>query len=90
MVYERRLRHRELLNEGKLRRKFYTRHLVVVKKQVKSIRKYGIYQKLVFKTKGPYIVPEKATPSSYWLHRLPFGEGLGRPVRKVKTSASRM
>ena len=39
---------------------------------------------LAFKTKGTYQVPEKATPSSYWLQRLPFCEGLGRPGRKLK------
>ena len=34
---------------------------------MKSIRKYGIDQKLVFKTKGPNRVMGKATPYSYWI-----------------------
>ena len=49
MVYERRLRHGELRNKGKLMREFDIGELVEVRKQVKSIRKYGIDQKLVFK-----------------------------------------
>ena len=44
-------------------KEFDTGDLVVVSKQVKSRRKDGIAQKLVFKTKGPYIFLEKATPS---------------------------
>ena len=72
LVSERRLRHRELRNKGKLMREFDTGYLVVVSKQVNSSRKYGISQKLVFKTKVPYIVLEKATPSSFWLQSLPF------------------
>ena len=55
-----------------------------------SSRKDGVAHKLVFKIKGPYRILEKATPSSYWLHSLPFCEGLGRPGRKVKESAARM
>ena len=35
---------------------------MVVSKHVKSIRKDGLAQKLVFKTKGPYRFLEKATP----------------------------
>ena len=55
---------------------------------VSSIRKYGVAHKLVFKTKGPYRVLEKATPISYWLKRLTFCKGLGRPVIKGKKSAA--
>ena len=65
-------------------REFDTGDLLVVRKQVNSTIKDGKTQKLVFKTKGPYRVLEKATPSSYWLQSLPFCEGLGRPGRKVK------
>ena len=90
LVSDRSLRHREIGNKGNLVREFDTGNLVVVRKQVKSTRKYGIYHKLVFKTKGPYRVLDKATPSSYWVHNLPLCEGLGRPGRKVKESAARM
>ena len=90
LVSERSLIHRELQNKGNLMREFNTGDLVVVRKQVKSSRKDGIPHKLLFKTKGPYIVPEKTTPISYWLQRLPFCEGLGRPGIKVKESAARM
>ena len=55
--------HRELHNKAKSMRGFYTRDLVVVSKKVKSSSKNGIDQKLVFKTKGPYRVLEKAAPS---------------------------
>ena len=37
-------------------REFETGYIVVVMKQLKSIIKYRVSQKLVFKTKGPYIV----------------------------------
>ena len=84
LVYERRLRHKELRNKGKIMREFDTGYLVIVKKQMKSSRKVGIAQKVVFKTKVPYIFLEKDIPSSYWLKRLPFFEGLGRPIIKVK------
>ena len=78
------MKHRYLRNKGKYMREFYTGDLVVLRKQVKSSIKYGISQKLVFKTKGPYIFLEKATPFSYWIQRLPFCEGLGRPGRNLK------
>ena len=39
LVYERRLRHRELRNKGNLMREFYTGDLLLVRKQVKSSRK---------------------------------------------------
>ena len=71
-------------------RKFDTGYLVLVRKQVNSIRKYGISQTLVFKTKVAYRVLEKTTPKSYWLQCLPFCEGLGRHRRKVKELAARM
>ena len=63
---------------------------MIVRKQVKSSRKYGLAQKLVLKTKGPYRVLEKATSSSYWLQRLPCRECIGSPGRKVKESSARM
>ena len=56
LVSERRLRHREIRNKGKIMRNFDTGNLVVVRKKVKSSRKDGVYQKLVLKTKGPYRV----------------------------------
>ena len=57
---------------------------------MKPTGKYGVAQKTVFKTKGPYRVLDKATPRSYWLQRLHFFEGLGRPIIKVKESVARM
>ena len=44
-------------------REFYTGDTVVVTKQVRSSRKYGVAPKSLFKTKVPYRVPEKYTPS---------------------------
>ena len=64
----RRLKQRDLSNKGKLIREFDTGDIVVVRKQVKSIINYRVYPKLVFKTKLPYIVPEKATLDLYWLN----------------------
>ena len=61
-----------------------------VSKQVKSRRKYGIAQKLLFETKEPYRVLEKATPISYWIKCLLFVEGIGSHRRKVKESAASM
>ena len=57
---------------------------MVVRKQDNTSRKYGIYQKLVFRTKGPYRVLEKATLSSYCLQHFPFCEGLERNGIKLK------
>ena len=57
---------------------------------MKSIKKYWIAHKLVFKTKGTYMVLKKATPISYWLQILPIVEGLVRPGRKMKESSARM
>ena len=47
-------------------------------------------QKLLLKTKGTNMVLENVTPSSYWIQRFYFCEGLSRPGRKLKESASRM
>ena len=63
---------------------------MVVSKQVNSIRKDRVSQKLIFKTKGTYRVLKKATPISYWLQRLYFCEGLGSPVRKLMESTTSM
>ena len=49
LVSEKRLRNRDLSNKGKLMREFDTGDIVVVKKQVKSSRKYRVDQKLVQK-----------------------------------------
>ena len=51
LVSERRSRHRELYNKGKLKREFYTRDLVLVRKYIKSIRKDGIEHKLEIQNK---------------------------------------
>ena len=65
LVSKSRLRQRNQRNKRNLMRESDTRDLVVVSKQVKLRRKDGIAQKLVFKTKGPYIFLGKAKPSSY-------------------------
>ena len=90
LLSERKIRHRKILIKGNLMREFYTVDLVIVRNQVKSTRKYRLAQKLLFKTKRPYQVLEKATPNSYWLQSLPFCQGLGRPGIKLKYSAARM
>ena len=71
-------------------REFDTGDIVVVRKMVKTSINNGVSHKLLFKTKGPYIVLEKATSISYWLQSLPFGEVIGRPITKVTESADRM
>ena len=63
---------------------------MVLSKHVKSSINDRIAHKLLFKTKGPYIILEKATPSSYWLQRLTFCEGLVMPGRKVKEPSASM
>ena len=90
LISERRLRQRDLRNKGKLVREFDTGEIVVVKKQMNSTRNDGLSQKLVFKTKGPYRVLEKATPGSHFLRHLTFCEGLVRPGRKGKESVESM
>ena len=80
----------EICNKVNLMRGFYTGDLVVVRKQVKSIRKDGVSQKQVLKIKGTYRFLENAKLSSYWIQCLHFCEGLGRPRRKVRESASRI
>jgi hypothetical protein len=87
---ERRLRHRELKNEGITQRTFTAGDLVIVKKQVKSRAADGIAAKIVFKSCGPYRVLEPANPGSYWVQKLPFLEGLGVPGKRVKESTARM
>ena len=44
LVYERRLRYREIRNKGNLMREFDTGDLELVRKHVKSSRKYGVSQ----------------------------------------------
>ena len=51
LVSEMRLRHRNLSNKGKSVKEFYIEDLVLLSKQVKSSRKYGIAHKLVFNKK---------------------------------------
>ena len=63
---------------------------MVERKQIKSRINYGVEQKLLFKTKGPYIVLKKAIPNSYWLQCLNFCEGIGRHGIKVKESEASM
>ena len=53
LIYERRLRHRDLRNKGKLMREFDTGDIVVVRMQVKSTRKNGVSRILVFKQRDP-------------------------------------
>ena len=65
LVYLRRLSHRELLNKVKLLRELDTVYLMLVIKQVDLFIKYVVNQKLVFKTKEPYIFLEEATHISY-------------------------
>ena len=79
LVYERRLRHRELRKKVNPTREFYTGDIMILRKQAKSIIKDRISHKSVFKTKGLYRFLEKVTPISYWLNHLNFCEGLGRP-----------
>ena len=74
----------------KLMREFYIGYIAVVRKKANPSIKDQISQKLVFKTKGPYRVLEKATPISYWIQSFPFCEGLGWPGRKVKELAGSM
>ena len=82
--------HREMRNRGNLTREFDTGDIVVVHKQVKSIRKEGISKRLVFKAKVTYKILEKATTSLYWLQHLPFSGSLGRPRIKAKESEASM
>ena len=90
LASERRPRHRDLRNKGKLMRKFYTGDLVVLRKQVKPNIKYGVPHKLVFRTKGYYRFLENYKPRSYWLQRLNFCVVLGRPRRKAKEPVASM
>jgi hypothetical protein len=87
---ERRQRHIDIRNEGIKQRSFDTGDLVIVRKQVQSNASKGISAKLLFKTRGPYRVIEKITPSSYKIQRLPFCRGLGRPGRFCKENVARM
>ena len=77
-------------NKGNITREFEAGEIVILKKQVKSCRKYGLAQESSFITKGTYGVLEKASPSSYWLQRLKFFEGIGRNIIKVKESVTSM
>jgi hypothetical protein len=87
---ERRQRHIDLRNEGIKQRTFDPGDLVIVLKQVKSDTSKGISAKLLLKTRGPYRVIDKITPSSYRLQKLPFIRGLGRPGRFRKENVARM
>ena len=84
LVLERRIRHRELLNEYNLMREFGTGDIMFVSKQLNARGKYGVNQKLLLKTKVPYRVLEKDTPGSYWLQSFLFSEGLWSTRTKVK------
>ena len=52
LVYERSLRHSDLRFKVSIMREFDTWDLLILRRQVKSSRKYRIDHKLVFKTKG--------------------------------------
>ena len=56
LVYDRRLKHRELRTIGNLTREFDTGDIVVLRKEVKSIRKDGIAQKRI-QNKGTLQIP---------------------------------
>ena len=56
LVSERRLRHRDMLNKVKLTREFDMGDIVVVRNKEKLIRKDGVSQKLLLKTKETYRV----------------------------------
>ena len=90
MVSGKRLVQRRLHKKGKLIREFYTWDIFVVRKHVELSRKYGVSQKLVFKTRVSYRVIEKDTSGSYWINCLPFCEGLGILGWKVKVLTARM
>ncbi len=87
---ERRQRHIDIRNEGKKQRAFDIGDIVIVRKQVKSNKSKGISAKLLFKTRGPYRVIDKITPSSYKLQKLPFLKGLGKPGIFCKENVARM
>ena len=61
-----------MLNKVNLVRDFDTEYMVVLREQVNASRNYGVDHKLVFKTKGPYRVLDKATSRSYWVQGLTF------------------
>jgi hypothetical protein len=87
---ERRQRHADMRNEGIKQRMFDIGDLFIVRKQVKSNTSKGISAKPLFKTRGPYRVIDRITPSSYCLQKLPFPPGLGRPGRFCKENGARM
>ena len=53
LVSESRLRHREMHNKDKIVREFCKGDILVVRKQVKSNRKYRITKKIVLKKRDP-------------------------------------
>eukprot|EP00957_Ditylum_brightwellii_P030643 2322099-Ditylum_brightwellii.AAC.1 len=69
-------------NKGRSQRTFNTGDLVLVRKQVQSNATEGVSAKLLLRAKGPYRVLRPAGDSSYWLQKLPFCRGLGRPGRE--------
>jgi hypothetical protein len=87
---ERRQRHIDLRNDGKLSPSFSPGDVVIVRKQVQSRTAEGISAKLLFRTKGPYRVLEQISPSSYSVQKLPFLRGIGIPGKVQKENAARM
>ena len=67
LVSERRFRQRDICSKVNLVRDFDTGDILLVRKQVNSNINYRVYHKLALKTKGPYRLLEKSTPSSYWV-----------------------
>ena len=59
LVSESRLRHREMHNKDKIVREFCKGDILVVRKQVKSNRKYRITKKNSIKKKGTLRSPRK-------------------------------
>jgi (p)ppGpp synthase/HD superfamily hydrolase len=82
---ERRRRHRELMNNGRKQRTFKINDIVVVRKQVKS--KEGQPAKLTLRTKGPYIVIEKAGKNSYHIQKIPAIQSRTKRPGKLREEA---
>ena len=57
---------------------------------MKSIRREGVAHKLILKSKGSYILPEKGTLGLQCLKSFPFCEGLKISREQMKESTSRI
>ena len=90
LIAERRERHRELANSGKVPRTFNIGDLVIVRKQLQSDADKGAPAKQRFRWKGIYKVLEKYSDNSYGVQKLPTTQGKGRPGRIRKYAAAVM